>query len=342
MSRSPTLADRIRGCLWGQLIGDAFCLGSHWIYNLGEMQQRFPDGLKGFESPFEGHYHYPKQPGEMTHYGEGALLVMESVAQQGRFDRHDYWLRYLEHFGSPEYTGYLDRATRVTLERFAEFEEANPDTPFPAESGADDDEMSNVTRLAAVVIAHREDPTLLDIIETFVRVCQDNDKAVAYAKADAIVLRDILNGTDFHGAFDHARQIAQGLDPEHGYEVRRKIEAGMSSSLEFELRQDLGEKMGSTYDQAVLAIQKLGQSCPLPQSFPAATICAAKHAHSFPDAIIANARAGGDNAGRGALIGSWLGALHGYEAIPIAWTVRLKAARKIELLVERIVSRFSH
>lgn len=336
---SPTLADRIRGCLWGQLIGDAMCLGSHWIYNLGELEQRFPAGLKGFEAPYEGHYHFPKQPGEFTHYGDGCLITLESVAQHGRFDRTDYWMRFLEHFGSPEYTGYLDSATRATLEHFAVFEEENPEQPYHAQGGADDDQLAAPTRLAPLVVAHREDGALLEIVEEFTRVVQNNDKAVAYTKAIAIVLRDLLNGRDFHGSFDRARAMAQGIDPQYGYEVRRKIEAGMSSTLEFELRQGLDERMGSIGDQAVLAIQKLGQSCPLPQSFPAATICAAKLAHSLPEALLANARAGGDNAGRGALIGAWLGALHGYEAIPIAWTVKLKDAPRIQVMVEKIVAR---
>lgn len=336
---APSLSDRIRGCLWGQLIGDALCLGSHWIYNLGEMEQRFPGGLKGFESPYEGHYHFPKQPGEFTHYGDNAMLTLETVAQHGKFDRADFWLRYLEHFGSPEYTGYLDKATIATLENFAVFEDENPEEPYHAQGGADDDQLSASVALAPIVVAHREDPSLLEIVEEFTRVTQNNDKTVAYVKAIAIVLRDILNGKDFHGSFDRARLMAQGLDPQFGYEVRRKIEAGMSSTLEFELRQGLDEKMGSITDQAVLAVQKLGQSCPLPQSFPAATMCAAKLAHSFPDALLGNARAGGDNAGRGALIGAWLGALHGYEAIPIAWTVKLKAAPRIQVLVEKIVAR---
>ena len=105
-----TLADRIRGCLWGEIVGDAMCLGSHWIYNLGEMEQKFPGGPKGFEAPPEGHYHYPKEPGDLTHYGEGALVMLESIASQGHLDLADYWLRFFEHFGSPEYVGYLEPA----------------------------------------------------------------------------------------------------------------------------------------------------------------------------------------------------------------------------------------
>ena len=72
----PTLEDRLRGAIWGQLVGDAFCLGSHWIYNLTELENAFPGGVHGFETPREGHYHFGKQPGDQTLYGDGALVML--------------------------------------------------------------------------------------------------------------------------------------------------------------------------------------------------------------------------------------------------------------------------
>lgn len=299
------------------------CLGSHWIYNLGEMEQRFPGGPRGFEAPAEGHYHYPKEPGDLTHYGEGGLVLLESVATQGDLDVADYWLRFFEHFGSPEYVGYIDQATRGTLENFARFEEEDPNATYHCQGGGDDDQMCTVSRFAPVVVAHRQDSALLEIIERCTRVCQNNDRAVIYAKVSALLLKDLLDGLDFNGALYHAREVAPAMDPVLGGEMRRKIEAGMASTL----------------DETTLAIQKLGQACPLPQSFPASIICAAKHQSSFSKALLANLRAGGDNAGRGSLIGAWLGALHGYPAIPQAWTMRLSAAPRIDAMVERVISR---
>jgi ADP-ribosylglycohydrolase len=317
-----SLADRIRGCLWGQVVGDAMCLGSHWIYNLGEMEQKFPGGPKGFEAPAEGHYHYPKEPGDLTHYGEGALVMLESIASQGHLDLADYWLRFFENFGSPEYVGYLDKATRGTLENFAQFEEQDPNATYHFQGGADDDQMCTVSRFAPVVVAHREDPALLDVIASCTRVCQNNPRAIIYAQVCALILKDLLDGADFNAAIHHAREVAPSLDPIIGGEVRRKIDAAISATL----------------DETTLAIQKFGQACPLPQSFPSAAICVLKHGHSFSKALQANLRAGGDNAGRGALIGAWLGAAHGYVAIPSEWPMRLRAAPRIEALVERIIA----
>lgn len=324
MSADHDLADRIRGALWGTFVGDALCLGSHWIYNLGEMAQRFgPAGPQGFDAPAEGHYHYPKQSGELTHYGEGALVLLESMAAHGRLDLADYWSRFLEHFGSPEYTGYLDHATKGTLENFAHWEEANPGGRFHFQAGADDDQLAAATRMAPVVIMHRNDPALLDVVEDATRFCQNNDRAVAYNKAAAIALRALLDGQGHVAAFQHARALARGLDPELGGEVWRKLENALHPSL----------------DDTVTMIQRFGQACPLPQSMPSAVICAMRHAHSPAEALMENLRAGGDNAGRGALIGMWLGALHGLDAFPVAWCAKLRAAPRIQIMVDLIVAK---
>jgi len=56
--RDLTVDDRLRGAVWGQFIGDAAALGTHWIYDLDELRSKFPRGVTGFETPIEGHYHF--------------------------------------------------------------------------------------------------------------------------------------------------------------------------------------------------------------------------------------------------------------------------------------------
>ncbi len=81
-----TTKDRLRGAVWGQFVGDAAALGTHWIYDLSELSARFPGGIFGFEAPAAGDYHESKKPGDQTHYGDGALVLLESIAEHGGFD----------------------------------------------------------------------------------------------------------------------------------------------------------------------------------------------------------------------------------------------------------------
>jgi ADP-ribosylglycohydrolase len=318
----PFLANRIRGAIWGQFVGDAACLGSHWIYDLEELVRRYPEGLKGFEAPAAGHYHAGKVPGDQTHYGDAALLMLRSVAERGRFDAVDFGRRFVEVMASPGYTGYRDHATRDTLEKYRAFREAHPGEPFDFQQGADDDQPAAATRLVPVVAAHLSDGHLPEMVTAATRVCQNNDRAFAYMQCHALVLKGLFAGEGLSAAVADAAvrcEAAGGFGVEVGRKVREAIAASAQPVVEATLR--------------------FGQSCPLGGSFPAAVQGALAHSADFAAAVLATVRAGGDNAGRAALVGAWLGASLGVEAIPAAWRDRLTARDVIRRDVEIIVGR---
>ena len=190
----PSLADRCRGAIWGQFVGDAACLGSHWIYDLNELDRKFPAGVVGFEKPAQGHYHAGKEPGDFTHYGDAALLMLQSVAHLGHFSAQDFGARFVALFASPQYQGYRDHATKGTLANCQAFASKHPGTPYDFQGGAEDDQPATATRLAPVVVAHYLDGALLKVVESATRVCQNNARAVVYLKCHALVLKELLSG----------------------------------------------------------------------------------------------------------------------------------------------------
>lgn len=312
-----------RGAIWGQFVGDAAALGAHWIYNLSELERTYPNGIEGFEPPAEGHYHFGKRPGDQTHYGEAALVLLESVAELGRFDAADYGERFIAYFGSPEYKGYLDKATRGTLENHAIFTEVTPDEAFDFQQGADDDQLAGPSRIAPVVVAHLEDEDLLQTVEKAVRVCQNNDRAVGYTQAQALILRELLQGRDPHSAIHRAEELL----PQH-----------VSGLLQAEILKKMRLAMDATLRSIKDATMEFGQSCPLSSSFPSSLQAFAKASDNFSGPILATIRAGGDNAGRAAMLGGWLGAHLGYDEIPQEWREKLSSARRIEENVEKLLA----
>lgn len=56
---------------------------------------------------------------------------------------------------------------------------------------------------------------------------------------------------------------------------------------------------------------------------PAILFLALKYAESPEEALIANTMCGGDNCGRGAVLGAILGALHGLDGWPQRWVENL-------------------
>ncbi|TDU73430.1 ADP-ribosylglycohydrolase [Prosthecobacter fusiformis] len=304
---------RFQGALWGQFVADAAALGTHWIYDLEDLSKKFPKGIHGFEKPKTGHYHEGKQPGDQTHYGDTALLLLESVAAcGGRFRENDFGMRFESYFTGPNCRSYKDHSTRETLEHLQK-------QPGNFQNGADDDQLATVSRLAPVVVSYqRDDFTLVaDAIRRLTHVTQNHPTAVACATAHGMLLRTLLRGTPFREAFEL---------------TRKSREVSCDGSDYFEFAYMLREM------DVITATGRFGQSCPLPQSFPSALHAAWRHQDSFEDAVLNTLRAGGDNAGRASMIGAWLGAAHGIEGIPSAWLEKLTAKERIAKAIEQLSS----
>ena len=316
------LEDRLRGAIWGQFVGDAAALGTHWIYDLNEMAKLYPGGVNGFEAPPPGHYHYGKEPGDQTHYGDGALVLLESIASQGQFDAKAFGRSFVERFRPGAYTGYIDHATRDTVESYLKFVENNPGKTFDFQQGADDDQLGSASRLASLVARYWNDRRLLSLVEEATRVCQNNLSTIAYMKFNALLLAELFRGRDVHTALHRVEEQIVSVEPKFGQDLRRKSR----------------EALEETVNEVTEATLHFGQSCPLPRSFPSSIHALLKHTDDFETAILATLRAGGDNAGRAAMLGAWLGARIGLGGIPKPWRTRLTNAERISAAIEKIVS----
>ena len=315
------LRDRVEGMIWGQFIGDAMCLGTHWIYNLEDLKTFYPD-LKGFEEPRVGHYHAGKKPGELTHYGEAALLLLESVAEKGCLDIADYGQRFFTHFTSPNYRGYLDSATRGTIENAKLDASGLPPQGFNYQAGADDDQLATATSLAPVVARYFNSPDLAQQVERVTRVRQNHSRSVAYMQVYAQILTQLLAGTDLHSAI-HRVQESAAKDPEFGNEL----------SIRF------SEVFERKHLSTTEATAQLGQSCPLKNSLPSALVAVVQTPDKFAETLLRVLAAGGDNAGRAAIAGAILGAHLGCRAIPDVLRQQLAAKDRIAKAVGLILQK---
>jgi ADP-ribosylglycohydrolase len=315
-----SLSSRLRGAIWGQFVGDAFCLGSHWIYDLDELARRFPGGPQGFEQPSEGHYHFGKSPGELTHYGDAALLLLRSMTERNGFDAADFGARFVAMTESPAYNGYRDHAAKGTVANYRAFRETHPDAAYCFQEGADDDQPATISRLAPLAVRYFRSSDYLALVERATRVCQNNERALAYLKAHALILRKLFMGETLAEAFRNTAKTVSSDGP-FGAEVSSKIDEAFAL-VALPVRE---------------ATVRFGQTCPLIHSFPAAVHCVLNFTDDLSGALRASAAAGGDNAGRGAMIGAWLGASLGVAAIPVEWRLRLKAHDEIEAGIEHLV-----
>jgi ADP-ribosylglycohydrolase len=312
----------MKAAILGQFVGDALCLGSHWYYNFVERRRRYPDGIQGFERPHDDHYHAGREPGDPTHYGDAALVLLQSVAERGRLDPVDYGRRFVERFGDPGYKGYLDKPTRITLENWRGWTAAHPDgTPeqYGFQDGAADEQNVTTSRLAPVVVRHVDDPGLEAAVEACTRVCQNHDNAVLHTLVHARILKSLFDGAPLGPTLD---AVIGSLDGPYGGPLGERYADAKAMRGE-----GVHEVTG-----------EFGRACYLSSSFPATLHAALRHGDSFETALMECCRAGGDSASRCAVLGAWLGAAHGLDGIPADWLSRLRARAEVERLTDRLLA----
>ena len=263
---------RAMHAILGTFVADAAAAGLHWIYDVDEVRRR--GGAKPeFQPPAANQYHAKRQTGEFTHYGDHALVVLESLVECGDFDPDDYRKRLIARFGAADYGGYLDHATKDLL---------------ATGKGSDDNQAGCLVKLPAMVARYLEDPELEERVEAAVRVTHDNAQAVRYCRAAAAAIRTAILGANAQGAVAAV--------------VERRTARGSTAAL--------AEKALDAPDETVAFALEMGQNCPVPNAMPVA-LHASLHGPDFKTVVRNSILSGGDSAGRLFLAAAIRGATDG-------------------------------
>ena len=180
-------------------------------------------------------------------------MLLESIADRGRFELKDFSRRFVETFQPGIYSGYIDHATKETLENYSRSVERNPKAEFNFQNGADDDQLGTAARLASLVVHNYRDPDLLSLVESATRVSQNNPVAIACMKFNALLLLELFEGKEVPAAVRDVEERVglMGFGPE----VCKKSQAAREADQE----------------EVVKATLAFGQPCPLEHSFPSAS-----------------------------------------------------------------------
>jgi ADP-ribosylglycohydrolase len=220
---------RARDAVLGALVGDAAAAGLHWIYDTDDVRRR-GGAEPEFRPPASNRYHARRRAGQGTHYGDHALVAIESLVACGRLDLDDWRERLLARFGDPAYDGYLDRAAKELL---------------ATRRGGSDNQAGAFAGLAPVVARYLEDPEFDARVEGAIRLTHDHPQSVECGRAAAAAIRAAILGAGPHGAAASAAERGG----EAGALARRALEAG-TDHLAFALA--------------------AGQACPVTEAFPVA------------------------------------------------------------------------
>ncbi len=182
-------------------------------------------------------------------------------------------------------------------------------------SGADDRQLPAVSKLPPLVACYCGHSDLMALTEAAVRVTNDNDEAVAWARCAARLLDHLFRGESLTSAFDAA--LAEAPDPDSL--ARARTDGPLD-----------GPGAGDAY----------GRTCYLPEAMPV-IVHILTHADNFTDAMRANIRCGGDSCGRAWIIGPAMAAMHGVggeRGIPLSWLARVSDAHRLYGDIEQLVN----
>lgn len=287
--------------------GDALALGPHWIYDAAAIDARYPGGIREYDAP-RSSYHPGKAAGDFTHLGDQTLLLLESLAAHGGSlgGWQADWRGWAERIGEDK-SSYLDGATRGTLGNLV----AGRKQP------SDSSDLAGAARIAPLFAVHGDVAPLVAAARAQTTLTHGDPRVADAAEFFARAAFAVGEGAEFAEAFEEAAFFPYSALPASDWLMVARHASG-----------DLTEHAAA-----------LGLGCDIAGAFPITLALALCHEDDPVAALSGNAMLGGDSAARGLLLGLLMGARHGAEAFPAAWTDGLTARETIDRALQRLESR---
>lgn len=306
MKGKMMMKDNAKAMVLASFAADALALGAHWIYDTDQIAATFKR-VETFQKPGANSYHSTKNAGEITHYGDQMLVLLESLAACRGFDLKHFaaqWQTQQQH-----YTGYVDHATRSTLNNFK-------DGKTPESAGSESTDLGGAARMAPLAYTYRS--TCDELVNTArIQTAMTHNHILVTDSAaffGAVVFR-ILRGESPVAAIEATTAMQFNREPFQTW-VKNGIESRNSDTI--------------------AAVKRFGQMCEIGAAFPGVIHLVARYEDNLQKALIENVMAGGDSAARGMITGMLLGAFQGFAAIPESWLTELAAREKIISLLAEI------
>jgi ADP-ribosylglycohydrolase len=294
------MKDTARELVMASFVADSLSLGVHWIYDTERLKKAF-GRVDHLLKPGPDSYHATKDRGDLTHYGDQAFTLMESLAIRKGFDPTDFSMRWKALF--KDYSGYYDQATKGTLHNLSQGK-------GPDEAGSSSEDLAGASRISPLVFRYRNDPnTLVEASRAQTAMTHNTPLVIDIAEFFARTSWMVLEGASPVSAMEEVSNDRFGTSP-----ISNWVEMGIQS-----------KEM-----ESVATIVRFGQDCRVDHAFPGTVHLICKYERDLKEALVQSVMAGGDSAARGMMAGMVLGAYLGEEGLPDQWVSGLN--RKTEIL----------
>jgi len=321
-------SDRRCGGLYGLFIGDALAMPVHWYYDRGALRRDY-GWVKDYlhpRNPHPGsilwrsrytaanergqilhdqaqywgqhgiHYHQFLKAGDNTLNLQICRLLIDSLNQNDTYDQSDYLQRYIAFMTTPgnHHDTYIEECHRHF---FTNYSRGVP----PERCGKEEKHIGGIGMLVPLVVYYHDQPDAARRTAlAHLSLTHPGRKMVDAGTVVVDLLLDIFNGKPLRESI---------LD---------RIAEGRSVLLHHPFEKWLAQ------DDAWVIGARLSTACYVEDAIPAVIYLALKYHDDPESALISNTNLGGDNAGRGAVLGALLGAANGIDRFPRRWVEGLR------------------
>ncbi len=274
--------DKIKDLVLTSLVTDAYCLGTHWIYDENQLINndiRWEELNKPLAI-----WHKGKSAGDFTHYGDQTYWLYEFLKDKDSFDENEYLKFWFEKMKT--YTGYIDGASRDTILNIE-----NSVTP----SGSNSHDLSIVGRIVPLLKVSKTKEEFLQNVEKLVKLTHKSKEAVKSADFFANLLLMVLEKNDIE------KSIVQ-------------LKSSYDSYFQDMIQKGLDSKNSDTFK----TIREFGPACDINGGFSGVIHLLCKY-DNLKDMLISNSKAGGDTSARAMIASVILLANKQMSEIPKNW-----------------------
>jgi ADP-ribosylglycohydrolase len=274
---------KVEELLLATLAADSYSLGSHWVYDANELENLEID-WEGLNAPSVA-WHEGKTKGDFTHYGDQIYILNEYLKAETHFDVK----KYMSHWRSEMQTfkGYMDGSIKETI--------VNIDNNLAVPCGSNSGDMSILGRIVPLLKVSRTNDEFIENTRLLAQATHNNENVLEAMHFFSSLLLEVLDG----------RSIQESI---------LNLKGMYSQNIQDFIEQGINSKENDTFT----SISTFGSACPVEFSFPSTIHILFKY-DDYKEALVQNAKAGGDSSARAMIIAYLMTAQHSIEIVPQSW-----------------------
>ena len=336
--------DRIMGTIMGVLIGDALGVGCHWYYDLEKLKKDCGAWISDYSDPkpdsssywvkvHKLRYEEGVRAGDVSQTGQFYIMLLESIAEKGDYDRKDFTSRVDEFFKTIDGNAYSGRYSDVAIRET--WKHRHDGTGWDDPKVGCNHITSEAAQMNTILAAlYYKDATRL-IKEAYrnTKLFYYNDIPITDSVSYALVVSGLINDV---GLINPKAYIPYEGLTKYFYSIDR------GSIPYFPLLDSPTQLENTFFDPEItfepphLISKVYGMHCGIQQLLPASYYLIHRYPDNFEKAVLAAINGGGNGMARAALTGGMSGAMVGLKGIPDRFIKGLKDHKRLLKLAEKV------